>query len=190
MNSKRMVFSLAPALVALIGIASTGRPHPPGAHSAPASSRPAVIPRSQTEVPLHVPYEFLFRRIKFLTDRNVPAGRLSALLQEELGINAEQAGRLKQVALLCLEEVEQQDGRAEAVIAQRKARYPGGIIRRGQEPPPSSELAAMQQERNAKFLRARASMQVLLSPESFKRFDDKVKGRLDNRTPAKKLPAK
>jgi len=190
MNSKLMALSLAPALVALVGIAIVGRQHPTGAHQAPVPTRPAVMPRSQTDIPLHIPYEFLFRRIKFLTDRNIPDGRLSALLQEEFGINAKQAERLKQVALLCLEEVGQQDGRAETVIAQRKARYPGGIIRRGQEPPPSPELAAMQLERNAMFLRARASMQGLFSPESFERFDYKVKSRLDSRPAAKKLPVK
>jgi hypothetical protein len=189
MNIRRMMVGLAAVLFTLAGVGLTGRFHSTATRSRPPL--PAAMPRPQTETPLHVPYEVMFRRIKFFTDRNIPDSRLSSLLREELGINAEQAERLKQVALRCMDEVAQQDARAQAVIARNRARYPGGLIRRGQEPPERSpELAAMQQERNAMFLRSRSSLQSFFSEEGFKRFDDRVKSKLNSMAPANRPAAK
>lgn len=136
-------------------------------------------------VPAHLPYEFLFRRIQFFVDKKMPDHQLSALLQKELGINAGRAKRLKQIALSCMEEVRQQDARAQQTIEQIKARYPNGIIKRGQEPPPpvTPELALMQQERNAMFLRARSSLQTFLGEREFRLVDEKVKSKADNSLP-------
>jgi hypothetical protein len=138
-------------------------------------------------VPTHLPYEFLFRRIQFFVDKKMPDHMLSALLQKELGINADRAERLKQIALNCLEEVRQQDARAQQVVEQMKSRYPKGIIKRGQEPPPpvTPELAAMQQERNAMFLRARSSLQAVLGEREFRLFDERVKHKADNSLPVR-----
>lgn len=76
------------------------------------------------QIPEHLPYEFLFRRIKFYQDKRMPPERLSQLLQKELDLNAKEAESLIHIGLACLDEVSQQDKRAKKVIAEIRARYP------------------------------------------------------------------
>jgi hypothetical protein len=184
MNKRRIVITLAFVGLALGAISFSQRPNTSGMGTqaqrleADAMRLQPLPPR---QLPEHLPYEFLFRRIQFLTEKKMPAARLSALLQEELGINAAQAERLERAALLCLEDVKRQDARAKVVIERIRARYPNGVIRQGQElPDDSPELKVMQQERNAMFLRARSSLQADFGDESFKRFDEKVRNKVDN----------
>lgn len=188
MNKQQVMIGLLALPITLGMVVLAGRRYPAitpspqvsaATRTRPLPSRISTGQQPRADIPLHLPYEVLFRRIKFFTDKNIPDDRLSALLQAELGIKAGQAEKLKQVALRCMDDVGQQDARAQAVIARNKARYPGGIIRRGQEPPsPSPELAAMQQERNMMFLQARSSLQDSFNQEDFRRFEGKVKGKL------------
>lgn len=184
MKHRRMMPVFAFAILAIGAIGLISRPRVTVLSSATPPSRLGQAEAQKfpdRQIPDHMPYEFLFLKIKFLQDKKMPPQRLSQLLQKELDINAREAESLIQVAIACSDEVQQQDERAKKVIAEIRAKHPGGKIRHGQEPPRvSPDLAAMQQERNNMILRARTSLQVLFNGEKFRRFDGKVKSKLDD----------
>ena len=187
-NKRRVIIAAALGLMALgaFGLGRNFRAPVTRARAQAANAARVKAPPVQP-MPEHAPYEFLFRRIQLFTDKKMPEPQLTALLQKELGIDAGRVEKLKQIALGCLGEVRQQDARAEVVIEQVRARYPDKKIRKGQPlPGESPELVAMQRERDAVFLRARASLQTLFGEKGFGSFDEKVKAKLDySRVPAR-----
>lgn len=136
--------------------------------------RPPAPPRNS--VPEHVAYNFLFRATVFSRNKalagGLPPGRNKAL-QEGAAISDAQYGVLEGVAASTLQEVEQLDARAQEVIKAFRARYPNGIVSRGEklsEPPP--ELNDMQQQRNAIFLRGRDRLRAAFGEREFARFHE------------------
>lgn len=194
MKRRRIMPTLTLAIIATGAIAFFSLPRATALSSVtPSPGRGQAEAQRPTSVPIpdHIPYEFLFRRIKFFQDKRMPPQQLSLLLQKELEINAVEAESLIQIAIACLDEVKQQDERAQKVIKGIRARYPGGRIRHGQEPSlVSPELATMQQERNDMILRARTSLQSHFGRGKFLRFDGKVKSKLDGGRTTKRAAAR
>lgn len=135
--------------------------------------------RGPRQFPDHVTYEFLFRKIQFLVDKNIPDSRFYTMMQEEYGLNAAQAEKLKQIALSSVTEVKLQDIRAQEIIAQVRASCPNGKLAPGQKPPTvPPELVAAQEARNAMILRERSELHAFLGNDSFNRFDQSVKKKI------------
>ncbi len=135
--------------------------------------------RGPNQFPDHVTYEFLFRKIQFLVDKNIPDSRLYEMMQDEYGLNAAQAERLKQIALSSVAEVKLQDSRAREIIAQVRGKHPNGRLAPGEKPPAvPPELVAAQEARNRMILRARSELQASLGDNSFNLFDQSVKKKI------------
>lgn len=146
---------------------------------------PAV---SQTEMPEHKAYEFLFRRVAFFRKKTAEVGKPAALdkrLQREMHLDDAQMRALDQIAATCLQEVEAQDAEARIVINAFKERYfIGKVVPRGQPlPPPPPELEAMQQRRNAMLMRGRGLLLAALGEGTFNQFNSFVKERFGGKIP-------
>jgi hypothetical protein len=132
-------------------------------------------------VPDHVAYEFLFRSNAHFRRMAAEAGKPQALNQaflKDAGLDEPKARVLDEIAATTLQEVDRQDERARAIIEAFRARYPGGVVPRGEPlPPPPPELKAMQAKRNAMFLRGRGRVLAALGRQEFDRFDGFVKKR-------------
>lgn len=130
------------------------------------------------QVPEHVAFSFLFRSTVTFRQRAAQTGKAQApntALQKEAGIGDVQSRILEEVASATLQEVDQQDARARAVIEAFRARYPGGVVPRAEQlPPPPPELLRMQKERDAILLRGRDRLRAAFGEQEFIRFHDFV----------------
>ncbi len=105
-------------------------------------------PKISKAVPEHIVYGQMFNLLVALDN--------AADYQHQAGLSDEQAAALKEIAIDCQREVEQQDAKARKIINAFRDKLakikpkPGASL-----PPPPVELAAMQEERNAIILRAR-----------------------------------
>lgn len=71
--------------------------------------------------------------------------------------------------------MDEQDARARVVIEAFRARYPGGVLPRGEKlPPPPPELLLMQEGRNAILLHGRDRLRATFGEQEFTRFHDFV----------------
>jgi hypothetical protein len=142
----------------------------------PVKSAPAAVAPKPAQLPEHVPYMFLFRRLKNLEEQNRAdeqqgkrkSGQLKKLY-EELSITDDEAQVLLTAALECERQLAVQDEKAQVIIDNFRARnFPNGEYNQpGPLPPPPPELEAMQQERNAIILRARDRLRRALGEERF-----------------------
>jgi hypothetical protein len=138
-----------------------------------------VTERVPKQFPDHVTYEFLFRKVQFLIDKNIPDPRFCSMMLEEYEINTTQAMKLKQIALSSLAEVKLQDLRAQEIISQVRAKHPNGRLAPGQKAPVvPSELIAAQITRNGIFVHAQSRLRAFLGNDGFSRFDQKVKEKI------------
>lgn len=176
-NRVIVVFAIIACVIAVVGFGSRlkGGPSKPITKIDPSRA----LGREPKPFPDDVTYAFLFRHIHFLVEKKIPDSQLYTLLQMEYGINATQAEKLKQVALSTVEEVKLQDMRANEIIAQVRARYPTGIVPHGQTAPSIPlELIDAQKARKGMILRARSELKATLGDDSFNRFDEKLKTRI------------
>jgi hypothetical protein len=137
---------------------------------------------SQQNVPDHVVYNSLFRKVvrlrektRQLQSQNTIDGRNYHPLQREAKLSEDQAATLESIAFACRQQVIEQDNKANAIIQAFQSRFPGGRVPKGGSPPPPPELRALWGERMAIILRARDSLRAALGEEEFGRFDDFAK---------------
>jgi hypothetical protein len=170
---KKLAIGLFVAIVAM-GILATGK-RPDRQAQAWGGEKPAAL---QRVIPHHVAYEFLFRYASSFKDRARRAGKPEALdvaLKQGANLQHEQMRALYEIADACLQEVEEQDRQARAVISKFRSQFPGGVVPRDQRlPAPPPELAVMQQQRNAILLRGRARLSAALGKSDFDRLDEFV----------------
>jgi hypothetical protein len=170
MLRKLIPFFLCLLVLIAGGLAFTGRKpqaqHPP--------THPS--PRTDTPVPEYVVYNFLFRGITTYKKRAEEKGHPQARnrsFQKEAGLTDDQYGKLDEIAAATLQEVDRQDARAKEIISAFRARYPGGVVPRGEKlPEPPPELLAMQEERNAMLLRGRDRLRAALGEQMFAHFHE------------------
>lgn len=139
-------------------------------------------------VPEHVIYRHLFHHAYAMNQEADKAERkgdsnaafsLRAVYKREAELNDVQARVFSEVAAECEREVNEQDRKAKVIINAFRAQYPGGRVPNGEPlPPPSPELAQMQNERNAIILRARDRLRAALGEEEFSRFKRFVRVRV------------
>ena len=89
-------------------------------------------------------------------------------MQMQASLNDEEARKLDEIAVACVEVVSQQDAKALLVIQKFQAQFPGGKIPAGvKPPPPPPELKVLQQERDQIILDARNRLATALGETSF-----------------------
>jgi hypothetical protein len=133
--------------------------------SSQAQSQPVVRLR-----PDHINHFFLFNRMDILKKKGMPLVKRNELLKKELKINDEQTAALDQIATLALVEAQGIDAKAAEIIRSGRAKY----ARSKTLPPIPFELLRLQEQRDAVFINARASLERLLG-NSFASFNDNVK---------------
>ena len=134
----------------------------------------------QNAVPEHVAYEFLFRRVDLFRQSAIRAGKPLALdssLQLDARLSDDQVRTLGEIATACLEEIYALDQKARVIIDQFRSRFPGGVVPRDADLSPPAELQAMQQQRDATFLRGRARLQQAFGEQEFNRFSGFIQER-------------
>ncbi len=129
-------------------------------------------------------YRTLFHTIFLLNEqaeeveragRTEAAQALRRAFRQEAKLGAEESAILDRVAAECEEAVRAVDAQAREILAARRANYPDGKLREGQEPlPPSPELFALQREREVLVLRYRDQLQEAFGPRAWERFEQRV----------------
>lgn len=83
-------------------------------------------------------------------------------------MNDEEARKLNEIAVACVEQVSKQDARALVVIQKFQSQFPGGRVPAGMKlPPPPPELMELQQERDQIILAAKSQLAAELGDASF-----------------------
>ena len=107
--------------------------------------------------------------------RTEAAQALRRAFKQEADLEAEQGVVLDRLAAECEQAVRAVDARARAILAARRANYPEGKLRAGQQPlPPSAELLALQREREAVVLRYRDRLRAAFGPRAWEEFEQRV----------------
>ncbi|WP_246604691.1 hypothetical protein [Chloracidobacterium aggregatum] len=129
-------------------------------------------------------YRTLFHTIFLLNEQAEEAERagrtdvaqaLRRAFKQEAGLEVEQGVVLDRLAAACEQAVRAVDARARAILAARRANYPDGKLRAGQQPlPPSPELLALQREREAVVLRYRDRLRAAFGPRAWEEFEQRV----------------
>ncbi|WP_058866063.1 hypothetical protein [Chloracidobacterium thermophilum] len=151
-------------------------------------ARAQVERRSDRKVPGFVPepvlYRTLFHTVFLLNEEAAAAERsgrteaaqaLRRAFRQEAGLGAEESTILDRLAAECEAAVRGVDAQAREILAARRANYPDGKLREGQEPlPPSPELLVLQREREVLVLRYRDQLQEAFGPRAWERFEQRV----------------
>lgn len=179
---KRLKYAVAPAVVALLGagaLALAGRPV-----AGPPKPPPAARQRGKV-APDHAVYRMLLHHTFVLDQKAAQAesrGDLNSarayrdVIKSQVGLSDEQMEIVSGAAVECQRRVSAQDAKARAVIAARRAHYPGGRLPAGAEPlPPSPELEAMQHERNLIILGCRDRLRRALGEQEWPAFHESVR---------------
>jgi hypothetical protein len=137
-------------------------------------------------MPDHKIYEFMFHQAAFFKRKAVEleqqgkgAPEAHKFFHRQANLTEAQGLIFDEVSSDCLREVAQQDRKAGEIISAFRARFPKGVVPKGQTlPPPPPELKVMQEERNAIFLKARERLRAAFGEQEFNRFDEHVKTRV------------
>lgn len=141
-------------------------------------------------------YEHLFRHHVHLRrraeeeERNGRDGReLRSRYRREARLTEREASLLDEIASDSVNRVDELSARARQLIAEARARVPGGRLQRGQTPPPPpSELSSLQRQREDIVLRARGRLRREFGAQAFTRFDEFVQRNVaDNMQPVAPL---
>lgn len=146
--------------------------------SAKATYQASAPGRQHPRPPVHISYLFLFQHTasfrKLATQSGKPKA-INPMLRREANLNDKQSQAVDEIAAATLQEVEQQDARARAVIEAFRAQFPGGVTPKDKRlPAPPPELRAMQEERDAIILRGRDRLRSELGEPAFSSFDEFV----------------
>lgn len=137
-------------------------------------------------------YEHMFRHYMFLKNKaqeleqeGKDAKSLRQLYKNEAKLTDVEADQLERAANECMSRLSVLEARAKQVIAEARARVPGGRLQEGEEPPPPpEELSALQRERESTVLQAREGLRRAFGDQAFARFDEfvqqKVAGNMKN----------
>lgn len=166
-NLQRIVVCSAVVLVGLlaVGMMATTKPIPPRQAASPPDSRP----------PEQVVYSAFFhfvvdlqKEAADLESEGKKSDTLRSYIQTQSGLNDEEARKLNEIAVACVEHVSQQDARALIVIQKFQTQFPGGKVPAGMKlPPPPPELTELQQERDRIILAAKSQLAAELGDASF-----------------------
>lgn len=164
------------------------------ASSATATMQNGVGPNNPN-VPEHVVYSFLFRHQNFMKKKAEEAesrGQDSSLFrnyyQREAKLDDRQAAMLSDIATQVELDVKAIEAEAKLIVDKVRAERASAPVKPNQPvPPPSPELMALQQRRNAVVLQARNQLERALGPSSFSDFHkyvkDKVASQIKPKTP-------
>ncbi len=129
-------------------------------------------------------YRTLFHTVFLLNEEAEAAERagrtevaqaLRRAFRQEAGLGAEESAVLDRLAAECEAAVRAVDARAREILAARRANYPDGKLRAGQQPlPPSPELFALQREREAVVLRYRDRLREAFGLRGWEEFEQRV----------------
>jgi hypothetical protein len=171
MNKKKYGISLVCWLVLILGMAFV-----------------AIAQESQRYVPEHIIYRTLFHTIFLLNEKadeaeqkgqSNEAKAFRRMFRQDAELSDEHATILDRIAAECEQAIRVVDAKAQAIIQIRRAHYPNGRLRPGQQPlPPSPELAALQQERDALIWRYRNRLQEAFGETEWERFKKSVPPRI------------
>jgi len=93
---------------------------------------------------------------------------LRRYIQTQSGLTDEEARKLNEIAVACVEQISQQDARALIIIQKFQTQFPGGKVPAGIKlPPPPPELTELQQERDHIILAAKSQLAGELGDASF-----------------------
>lgn len=181
MKSKRIVVTFC-VLALLVTAFAAGEKNLSGKQALTVKRETHAALTSETIVPDHVVYGFLFQRvvsvkgkIKELQAQRRIARKPTFPLQKEANLSEAQAIQLEAIAFACQQEVAQQDEKARAIIIAFRSQFPDGRIPDGVTPSTPPELKVMWEERNAIILRARDQLRATLGEQEFHRFDQYAK---------------
>jgi hypothetical protein len=163
--------SVAVALAASLSVSTPKAAPPP---------EPAQAQRAMPPAP--VVYSALFYHVAFVKEQadeverqGKDASSLRSVFRKKADLSETQARTLDAIAIECVREVAAQDARAQIIINAFKERFPPGKLPAGVKLPPApSELAQMQQERDAIIMRARDRLRLALGDQEFQSFDEFV----------------
>jgi hypothetical protein len=149
-----------------------------GRQSRGAEKMPPPQVRARSEYALYRSFfdqvNFLKRKADELDEKGLNGSGARTLMSRQTGLSEAQMQLVEQIINDCREEVKQQDEKAMKVSEAYRARVRNGPTPDGYLPAPPAELKAMQEERNAMFLRARDRIRETLGEEDFRRLDDFV----------------
>lgn len=166
-NLTRIVVCSAVVLVGLLGVGMMATP------KAISLQQPAATPHPRP--PEQVVYSAFFhfvvdlqKEAAQLEDEGKKGDTLRSYIQTQSGLNDEEARKLNEIAVACVEQVSQQDARALLVIQKFQTQFPGGKVPAGVKlPPPPPELTELQQERDQIILAAKSQLATDLGDASF-----------------------
>lgn len=173
---------IAALTVGVFAVGRTARTRPAQEVSAP------VAPMPSAGVPEHVVYRMFLHQIfhnREVAETNEARGDSRAAYAwrhhyDAAQLSDEQMAALVRIASDCEQEVKAMDARAKVIIDARRALYyPGGKVPPGGKiAPPSPELAAMQEERNAIVLRWRDRVRETFGEQEFARLQEFLRQRV------------
>jgi len=197
MNRKYATLGLCIAALAA-GVLATGRPHISSSH-APERALEPTLQQQSGEVPEHVVYRMFLRQIftnqqqaeKAEARGDQRAAQAWRHHYEDAGLSEEQTRVLTRIATECEREVKEIDAKAKVIIDARRALYyPGGKVPPGgKSAPPSPELIAMQQERDALMLRYRERVREAFGEQEFARLQEFLRRRVVPNITLSPIPA-
>lgn len=174
MNRNRIVTVLC--LVVLTAGALTFKSFGRQSHGAEKMPPPQV--RAPSEYALYRAFfdqvNFLKRKADELDQKGLNGSGARTLISRQTGLSESQTQFVEQIIDECQGEVKLQDEKAMKVAEAHRARLRNTPTPEGSLPAPPAELKAMQEERNAMFLRARDRIRATIGDEDFRRLDEFV----------------
>ena len=178
MNKKRLLIALCLVAFSAAALGYSRSQMQGRAPAQPQRGQPPQPTFRQQDI-----YEHMFRHYTTLKNRAAEAERegrdgseLRGRYRREAALNEQEARLLDEVAAEAISRLMELDARAQQIIAEARARVPGGRLQEGQEPPPPpAELTTLQEEREALVLRARERLEHGFGAASFARFDEFVR---------------
>lgn len=124
--------------------------------------------RRESQQPEYVRYELLFREMEYFKQKKMPQELLASKISTDYGFPSQSISVLEQVASLWAVEMRQLENRAKEIIERERAKYPEGVVKKGQPPPAvPADLILLQKERENAVLRRKQQLQLSISPEEF-----------------------
>lgn len=189
-SNKQVSAILCAALVCAGAFAFAGRPLPSGPAAAAAAKSAPAAPQLGTReaphkasAPEHVIYGQFFRhavelkeRAKNLERSGKDGSKLRSHYKDKANLNDFQAREFNKIADAYAREAAQLDAKAKRIIDEAHARFPGGVVPKGETvPPPPPELKELQRRRDYAVMRARHNLKNALGTQGFSQIDDYLK---------------
>lgn len=146
----------------------------------------AQVKQSKNSTPKHEVYELMFRHYVALKNQAAKAEQegkdgqaLRNVYKEKAKLSEQEDALLDEVATDCVSKISALEGRAKQVIAEARARVPGGRLKEGEAPPPApDELSVLQQERESVVQQGYEKLRAGFGASEFARFDEFVQQKI------------